>query len=1270
MHSNQCQWDSSRGRCIPLPSLLVSLLLLSLGPESGRGVINFPLNFLQPPLISVQPQSLVVYGMEDISLACEASGIPAPEFRWVKDGTKFDPSNDRHLSVTRGSGNFSATSGEGSISEYHGNYSCLASNKLGTSVSNQVQLITEKIPIPKKETLVKMKAQEGESVILTCSPPHIAETPRIYWMGDGMRQIEQSARVTMGLDGNLYFSNVIMDDDRTDYSCQVQYRAALQILPLESIVLSVSRSNNLARNRKPQMVRPTGSHSTYLALRGRPFSLECIPQGLPTPSIQWVRKDGELSETRTSQQRFDRELQFSSVLESDAGEYQCLAKNSEGTVTHTYTVTVEAAPYWIKQPESQLYTLGDQVELTCEAEGIPTPTITWSMNGVLLSDVDPDPRRSVQGGTLILKDAKLSDSAVFQCEATNKHGTILINAYAYVLELPPQILTEDRQTYSVTEGQTALLECRTFGSPQPELKWDSEHLSIMSDPRVSQLNSGALQILDASQDDSGSFSCSVLDTELSITSLLEVLNRTIIVTPPQNLNAQRGHEAVLTCLAQVDAKLEPPQIQWRKNGQKLFASSTEERYTFGDHTLTVSNVHLEDAGQYTCEVITTLDKAEATGSITVVDLPDPPSLPDLLEKQDRSTLLSWIPGEDNNSPIIEFVVEFEEQRFGAGKWEEAKRVPGDVEEAEVPLLPNRTYRFRVISVNKVGRSQPSEVSEAHDTPPAAPERNPEGVRSDFTEPDQLVITWEEMEKKDFFGPEFQYKVMWRKAGGHHDSVWERRMVNAPPVTVPKAGTFTAYEMKVQAVNQIGEGPVPSPVIGHSGEDIPLEPPIGVGVVMLNSTTVRVTWSPVNLETVRGHFHGYRVHLYKMHQERERREEPGGVLVLQTKANEETKLLGGLQPFTAYTVSVTVVNGKGEGPESDPLFFRTMEGVPSKPKFLRLDSPSETEMTLHWAPPAQVNGVLIGYVLEYHEIGEGEDKEPHVKIIEDRNASHTTVRNLDPHSLYLFSLKGSTSAGKGEAIVREGATRIKRVPLVNINTSVGEKSVNVSWENKAPKRSVGFHILHRKVNNEKWIESEELATTQLAYELQNLEPGSDYLIRFVFRNSTFNETKIKTKGEKNGGAGRLTGNFAKEGWFIGVISALLLLLLILLILCAVKRSKGGKYSVKDKEAGQIDSEARPMRDDTFGEYSDIEEKQTASQTSLCATSKVGSEGNLMQYAHGVGVDSQGDAYSADQYSDPGAGLGTESQDGLRSSSPATSVSAPAISPARPSSGVLA
>ena len=43
---------------------------------------------------------------------------------------------------------------------------------------------------------------------------------------------------------------------------------------------SPSPANSVVRNKRPQMMRPTGSHSTYHALRGQTVELECIVQGL------------------------------------------------------------------------------------------------------------------------------------------------------------------------------------------------------------------------------------------------------------------------------------------------------------------------------------------------------------------------------------------------------------------------------------------------------------------------------------------------------------------------------------------------------------------------------------------------------------------------------------------------------------------------------------------------------------------------------------------------------------------------------------------------------------------------------------------------------------------------------------------------------------------------------------------------------------------------------------------------------------------------------
>lgn len=81
----------------------------------------------------------------------------------------------------------------------------------------------------------------------------------------------------------------------------------------------------------------------------------------------------------------------------------------------------------------------------------------------------------------------------------------------------------------------------------------------------------------------------------------------------------------------------------------------------------------------------------------------------------------------------------------------------------------------------------------------------------------LFPSFQEMEKQNFNGPDFQYKVMWRRVVGSGPD-WHTDYRTAPTVIVSDVGNFSAFEIKVQAVNEKGEGPEPDPVIGYSGED--------------------------------------------------------------------------------------------------------------------------------------------------------------------------------------------------------------------------------------------------------------------------------------------------------------------------------------------------------------------------------------------------------------------------------------------------------------------
>ncbi|XP_034393266.1 neural cell adhesion molecule L1-like [Cyclopterus lumpus] len=1269
---SQRRWTGCRGPCPPsLPPVLLLLLLplcflSSSSPPLAEGAIDIPKdykvhNMSQPPILTEMPRSYTAFSQEDIYLPCEASGNPAPTFRWVKDGEAFG-------SESKESGTLKAEDEE-TLDSYEGDYRCYASNALGTAMTPRVQVIVEAQPVLLKQQKVSKRAREGESIILSCNPPQSSTPPHIHWMDKKMVHIQQSDRVMVGLDGNLFFSNLLKSDSRDDYICNAQYAEARTVLPNRAVTLTVTPSNDVIHARKPHLFRPSGSHTSVLALRQQSVTLECIPKGLPTPQVEWRKKDGRLEETSGRSESHGRWLTFDLIDQNDDGEYECRAFNIHGSTSHSFTLTVEASPFWVKQPRSLLYSPGETVRLDCQADGVPTPLLTWSINGQPVSEVDEDPRRSVAGGVLILEDVEFSDTAVFQCEAANKHGAVLLNAYLYVIELSPQILSSDGVVYKTTEGGTVTMHCESFGSPRPHVTWDGEaRAPLLSDPRVALLTNGSITLSGAGHEDTGEYSCSIKHSNISITAHLEVFNRTVMLSGPQEVRALRGSDALLDCSFYKDPQLLESQVVWRRDGHKLHESSPDDKYTFLENgTLKVSDIQSDDSASYSCEVFTDLDHVKASGSITVVARPDPPKDVSLSDVEDRSITLSWIPGHSHNSPTTEFIVEVMELQHGPPAWAMLRSVPGDFNHVQLPLDPYCTFRFRVLAASEVGLSDPSRPSEEHRTPPAVPAMNPGGVRSDSSHPKTLVITWEEMAQRAHGGEGFQYKVFWRKAGGP-DARWNHSHVATPPFLVTEAGSYAPFEIKVQAVNSLGEAPPPEPEIGHSGEEEPEDPPTGVSTRVMNST-VRVQWNEA--QNVRGVLLGYKIYvrrlgprggrvrrsLVKLHrekvkekeekekvkEEKEKDRESSMVLVVNgTKTSEE---VGGLQLYSRYELSVTAFNSKGESPHSPPHNFSTPEGAPGPPASLRFESPSEKSLVLYWTRPEESNGILLGYTVQYQQEVQNKDSPLQMETISDPAVTHMELDPLDPSSHYVFKVIAHTAAGDGPPIELRGATLLEGVPPSHVSIVSSNTSLNLSWVPGERDRNHGFVISYRRKRGggreggggagSDWMDSEVLNSTLGFYSLRGLQPGSLYHLLVKHGNTTQWENVTWTIGPE---PSEMSGGFAAQGWLIGLISAILLLVLILLILCLIKRSKGGKYAVKDKEDKEVDSEARPMKDENFGEYrsleSDGEEKRSGSQPSLNGESKLGSDDSLAEYGDSVDIQFNEDGSFIGQYSGRG------------------------------------
>ncbi|XP_061690244.1 neural cell adhesion molecule L1-like protein isoform X2 [Syngnathoides biaculeatus] len=1204
-----------------LAGSLQLVLLLALSTEATS--LNIPPDVEQLPTIIFHTTGPIIALPYDnsVTIRCEARGNPPPEYRWMKDDLDFIPPQPSTIRSDQFTTNGTFVLQNKSLARFQGKYRCYASNKLGTAMTETIELIVPSMPKFPKETIETIVVEEGKPFVLHCNPPEGVPPRKIHWMSIGLQHIDQDTRVSMGTDGSLYFSHALQKDSRLDYCCFADFlrirtivqkpAMAVEVKPWTPEYESAESSDASHPVRTPSLLLPSGVQTEKVLLKGAELQLECIPGGYPTPEIEWM-KMGEKLTARAKFDNFGKLLTIAAIEECDEGKYMCLAKNSAGQAVHYFDVIVEEPPKWLTvPPHSQLTVIGSDVHIKCSVSGKPQPDITWRKNGQIFED-DPVNNKRVLDDSLVLHNAVPDDSGVYQCEAVNRHGVVLSNINIMVMNMAPLILTEDYREYAVIRGENVTMNCSAFGSPPPTISWAKDETpETIEGERFVALQNGSLQISSLENKDSSEYLCVADNSEgkSSITAVLAVKDPTHIVNGPQDKQVISGTTAQLTCQAEYDKSLEDSfEVLWIKDGEKMTLSTEEEsRYFVGDGMLQIMNVNLSDQGVYACVARTRLDQDNVTALLTVLDVPDAPQNVEINElTNQRNIRLAWVPGSDHNSSVIEFIVECEESQWEPGKWKELRKVPGNQATAELVLHGHLNYQFRVYAVNAVGPGPPSEPPVRYKTPPAAPDRNPEDIKIQGHLPNQMDISWEPLLSVEHNGPGLEYKVSYRKLAV--EDTWTEQLVKRNFFTVRNTSTFIPYEIKIQSRNSHGWGPEPRIATGYSGEDVPTAAPRDVAVEVINTTVLRVSWTPVPPATLRGHLRGYHVHLLRKRSFLN----PDKILderhTLSFPGKRTHAIVPSLQAFSEYSLTVNVFNKKGNGPSSDPVTFNSPEGVPEQVPILTTSNALKDSIQLVWAPPLVANGILTGYLLQYHHINETtkevlDSREMNITV---PDTTHWQLGGLEEGSLYLFHLSACTRAGCGPPLAQESST-------------------------VTPARDGNWRI------------SEAVNTSQSFHIIGGLKPGMVYTVRLMAKtlldNASIFEDVIQTQSTAVAVQQR---NISTKGWFIGTMCAVALLTLVVLALCFMWRKQGGKYAgtpppgrqdmlamdkVKEKEDLHPNEESQAINDDTFCEYSDSDEKPL--RGSLCFLN---------------GDDVVGDSVSRDCLVDYADGGGEFSEDG--------------------------
>lgn len=407
--------------------------------------------------------------------------------------------------------------------------------------------------------------------------------------------------------------------------------------------------------------------SEWAAEVGEKLAVQCAtPDSDKDVTFSWF-KDGSVLQSSPPRLRVTRQwLKFRNIKRKDKGDYACMVKRPE-TMMEWQNMTLvihdlipgrpemdipfpEILDHRRDADEENLNALDNEIEgdlpfftnyaamhnmvallkgqtyvLSCPADGIPAPEISWYKDGHQVTGINANSWNVT---------IKVTESANYTCIVRNEHGTIKhttqLQAYNNKMDMP--IIVESPSNRTVSTGETTWFVCKVSSVEDSEIIWLNHHNVHPSNINTSNIDPFIIRKEDISDPqrlklehlrpaDNGWYTCLVTtphgkalssawlqvaeDTE-GADGAAGSYNSTEQPTPPRFTKMDKMHRVVakpagnmlrLKCPAEGNPS---PNITWTKNG------APPERHLgsvhYGRWSMMLEDLVTTDSGNYTCIV--------------------------------------------------------------------------------------------------------------------------------------------------------------------------------------------------------------------------------------------------------------------------------------------------------------------------------------------------------------------------------------------------------------------------------------------------------------------------------------------------------------------------------------------------------------------------------------------------------------------------------------------------------------------------------------------
>ncbi|KAF1745744.1 hypothetical protein GCK72_022191 [Caenorhabditis remanei] len=461
---------------------------------------------------------------------------------------------------------------------------------------------------PTEERLQNRRS--GDNFLAVCKVKDFdgaASDAKIEWYRDGKLIPRFGSTMTI----ERTYSNQLMINrpkisDGGKYTCKTEIHGETQEVSAEISFVDPPKFLNIQEEQHPE--------------EGTRAEIVCEVEGDDQLEVFWQFNGVTLDETSQRGYEFSENNQILYIphftAKIDDGVYNCNAAQYSSFETLSVNVTGYARPTItvFDVPNENRGIEGHTIELKCGAVGKPKPTYKWFFEDDEVPIARSD-KHSVEEGLLIIESLNSEDAGTYKCIANNTVGT---NERGFDLAVFLKPKVDLKHEHVVKEGEDVELVCSYHGEGQVTAKFTtgSREFSVKkvhanSEEIEMEQNSeeSTTTVNSASQEETGTAS-----DELELKSAENVDNSNEEDETSHHDHGDQDGE---------DEDEKEESTKWKRFADDVNSERISVRAEDNKLILSIKNIALEDAADYTCAVS---NDAGTTNKVTQVGIIHPPTL--------------------------------------------------------------------------------------------------------------------------------------------------------------------------------------------------------------------------------------------------------------------------------------------------------------------------------------------------------------------------------------------------------------------------------------------------------------------------------------------------------------------------------------------------------------------------------------------------------------------------------------------------------------------